>query len=1157
MKPAYFIENAYSIYPGRAGSNVSVNYEVESAEGQFELQVLQLFHKGKKHLYHEEFSLAMDCFKEVSNLILKTVHPTLPPHPNANYWAVAPQFKELLNPMLERAGEIIRDTPVTQYKFPDSIVSKDFEIDPGLAEKLNHFSSPDLQITSHHGKVSDLLDKGVGLANKDNWSEALKKYKEALATVPASDHGLKASIQYDMALINEKLHKKDDALKMANESVKLFGAVKEYDKQVSALNMLSGMLDRNDKPELAKSHRVKADQLVKKHSLHALNLGSAKPIMLGSNSIKAIMANKPMISLANGNGNGNRPGMRVSAGTNAPAALADVEVNEPQLMTMKYIAAQPKTMKKTLSIQGQGQQISIPISGNLRTGMTAFYDKLKVTKDIGILKAYTLTHTQMVAYLPHMYFYVLPMAIADCEIGLGKLTKASERIEDVLKYPYLNENVEVVQVWTKLADCYMDLGDEKYKAARDHAASYGTAKEWYEKIVKSNNTINPNSPLYKDVKFAKIKQRVTSALSSGSFTSLNENPAILWRIRQAEAMLLQITNKFNYFGFDKDYIPPFSFEYLQETARYFAQRASQMEQKYIQYKSTAESEELRADQMQQQVELAQESVQLEQRGVDEAQAGINVSQANLNYAETRRKNAVDQANEFNAVRWELLEYSEAEAWANASSVDGDDQVKLSWNGNYYNSNKKKRNEVIKDLAYKKTRITHDLQANKLNDEIAAANAYKDVAQAQLAQANARKAVAEKRVEIAQLQQKHAEENREFLDLKEFGAGMWYKIAQRTKKIVTRYLDQATEIAFLMQRAYKAETERQLSVIRYDYSPSYSGFLVGADMLTRDIDQFTFDYITNIKTKKAPVKKTISLSDLAPNALEQLISTGKCQFETRLSDFDREFPGMYLCKVKNVEVVFVGITKAVSIAGSLRNLGVSMFRRSNGSKVARQYPQDVMPLSQYDIRQDALAFRFDPKELKLFENNGLETIWEMQLRKDANDFNLRDILDIHLIIYYDGFHDTTLEDNVIQGLPASGNASRAVSMQLYFPDELYYLRNNGEGIMQFDTSMFPANQTDLKRGSTQLKILGAKESIKNLTLTLESSDKNKTITIKTDADGKVPASKFTQLKNGAMTDQWTITIPEAENQHLIKDDRLDLSGIQDLIFLTDYTFKYQS
>ncbi len=207
--------------------------------------------------------------------------------------------------------------------------------------------------------------------------------------------------------------------------------------------------------------------------------------------------------------------------------------------------------------------------------------------------------------------------------------------------------------------------------------------------------------------------------------------------------------------------------------------------------------------------------------------------------------------------------------------------------------------------------------------MASAQAYKDISMAQIAQAQARLAVAQQRIRIAQLQQRNAEENRDFLDMREFSSQLWYEIAQQAKRIKQRYLDMATEIAFLMERAYNAETARGLSIIRYDYQNTAANNLMGADLLIADIDSFTFDYITTTKTKKIPVKKSLSLADSYPTQFHRLQSQGRCTFETRFANFDREHPGLYLAKIRNIEVVFVGLSGSHSIAGTIRNIGVSL------------------------------------------------------------------------------------------------------------------------------------------------------------------------------------------------------------------------------------------
>ena len=158
MKPKYFSENAYSIYPEAIQSSVTSTYKVETPETSFEWKVFSLFYQGKKHLFHEEYSLAFDSFKELSYLILTTVHPKLPANPSANYYSDLPYMAELLDPMLLRSVEILRDTPVEQYNFPTKIVDKNKTLSSDVAGKLKGILQGVLTVTSYHANVTDFVD---------------------------------------------------------------------------------------------------------------------------------------------------------------------------------------------------------------------------------------------------------------------------------------------------------------------------------------------------------------------------------------------------------------------------------------------------------------------------------------------------------------------------------------------------------------------------------------------------------------------------------------------------------------------------------------------------------------------------------------------------------------------------------------------------------------------------------------------------------------------------------------------------------------------------------------------------------------------------------------------------------------------------------------
>jgi hypothetical protein len=240
--------------------------------------------------------------------------------------------------------------------------------------------------------------------------------------------------------------------------------------------------------------------------------------------------------------------------------------------------------------------------------------------------------------------------------------------------------------------------------------------------------------------------------------------------------------------------------------------------------------------------------------------------------------------------------------------------------------------------------------------------------------------------------------------------------------------------------------------------------------------------------------------------------------------------------------------------------VSRFRNSAGAVVERLYPPDVMALSQYDIRQDALAFRFNPNELRLFENNGIETLWQLDLPLDANDFDYSDILDVHLVLYYDGFYSPQLESQVRSTLPAGGTASRAFSLQMSFPDELFYLKNQGEAELTFDAGMMPRNQKVFRRLSTTLKLIGQPLTVGKLTLRLTADAVGHELVLTADAKGEVldnaPGLPLRALQNQALLDHWRVRITAADNPQLVKDGALDLGGLDDLLIFSEYQFTYR-
>lgn len=69
---------------------------------------------------------------------------------------------------------------------------------------------------------------------------------------------------------------------------------------------------------------------------------------------------------------------------------------------------------------------------------------------------------------------------SDCQKGLGDLNSAETTYKSILAYPYINQNFEIPKLWTRLADVYLSLGEQAYRAAKDNVAQYSTAKNYYQ-----------------------------------------------------------------------------------------------------------------------------------------------------------------------------------------------------------------------------------------------------------------------------------------------------------------------------------------------------------------------------------------------------------------------------------------------------------------------------------------------------------------------------------------------------------------------------------------------------------------------------------------------------------------------------------------------------
>lgn len=1144
MTPVYLNENRYSFVVDAMQVIGNVDYEVDTPETSFERNVQRQLAIANSLLMKGKYGAALVKYRHLRGVIAAVIYPKISVINAAKIdWSKISKAT-MLNTLITKSADMLKKTPVSKSSVPAKFRSGGGVLPPSVARQFAVFEN--IGVKDQEMGIRVLLDQAQAHIQKKEFANAEKVLTTALRGT--KDRKLQGAIMHDIGIMQERAGNRTKALASLKKSADTFARSKNHESRLAAMTTLAGIQLRGGDTNGANATLKSADTLRKRLNIFPIlsrDVVRIDPVRTGVQPTTRLIPTRTTF------------GSRISID---PAIMAErsaafirttKELEAEPVKMMAFTAFDERSTAKMLTVldsNNKAQQVKL--DANAAKNLNTFYTTLAATGDLNILMGYLYDYTITVAYLTHIFNWVIPMAMGDCLAALGSYPEAEKEYLSTLGYKYLNQVIESVNLWLRLAELYLDWGDRLYRQARNDVSEFGKAKQKYELLMRLNNTIILNSPLYKNTKFVTIRNRVNKVIKTVFIDKKRstENPRIVIALMRARMQLNKIANGLNFIGLSL-HIPPFSFEYLQNIARYFTQHASQVEQMYIQFQSTGENEKLREQQMAQQADIAAASVELEARGLDEAREGVDVAQANLNAAEVQRQNAIQAANDFADVRWELLELDGLQAWSSAAAQDQDDEVRQTIsNYSYYNTGRKRRSLVLQELALQRTRITHDLEANRLQREINAANAYRQVGQQQVQQAQARVAIAEQRIAIAEMQEQFARENLEFLEGREFSSAMWYNMAREARRLASRYLDMAIEVATYMEKAYEAETGRDLRKIKFEYGLNHLNGLLGAEALLLDIDYFSLDYI-RAKSKKAQMKQIISLADHFPMAFERLLQIGQTFFETTLEHFDRRYPGFYLQKVKQVELVFVGLGGTEGLHGTLRNIGMSQFRSKNGAIVNQTYPADVMPLSDYDVRQDAIVFQLDTKELRLFENNGVATMWQLILPMATNVFDLRQILDCHLVIYYDGYFDSGLEQQILANLPTSDSASRGISLRLYAPDEWFFLRSNGTAVLRLTPNLFPANHMNQQLTNYTIQTRGTNVAGLNLRVDLENAGASHTFSL--DADGVADSSAFTAPVNQSLFDNWTFTIDPADNPGF------DLAGISDLMLFVEYDFDYRS
>ncbi|MGE5617398.1 MAG: hypothetical protein ACM3UX_00525, partial [Candidatus Woesearchaeota archaeon] len=775
------------------------------------------------------------------------------------------------------------------------------------------------------------------------------------------------------------------------------------------------------------------------------------------------------------------------------------------------------------------------------------------------------TPSDVALSLPHLYYYVIPLALAECYHALGDYEQAETEYLQAASYQYINLAVESPYVWTRLATLYLDWGNSLFEAGQP-----ADAQPIYSNVVTPDWQV-PGGQLYTVAGIkpgADIARQVIAALPDTSALTLD--PQIISVIQEVRQQLLKIGGGLDYWGIWEPCVPIWTFDYLQQVAINFTQLAVSAERDVITFWNNADQATLTRQQLSDAVDQANADVNAQQLAVNAAAAEQAVYNDGVTLANQRASDAQTQAADYQALSSQWIVHQALSTQLNGGD-DGDASQLNAYadammSGNYSLSDSRGTLAAAEQLTA--ARQNQQFELETLGDTAAELQTAAAQAQDEASAAAARTAVAQAGLQAAQTRATDAAGDLAVFDNQTFTPDVWNRLGNTMYSIYNRYFTMALRAARMMQQAYNFETDQSLSLIKTNYATDEVNGLLGADLLMADIQSFTYDLITSQNTKPQPVKQTISLAECFGYQFEtQFRKTGTMDFTTTLEDFDAAYPGTYAGRIETVEVAVEGIVPPTGISGLLSNSGLSSYRvpsaawtETNDGRKFRVQPKETLVISDYSPRVDMLVDPTDSRMMRIFQGAGPASCWHLELLPSINDLDYGAITDVKLTFSYTARFDPDIHDRVLQEItsrPGFNAKQRAIPLRWVYPDAFFAFQRSGTLSWQLRQRDFPFNESSPVLTDVGVVVATTGTTVANNITVGLSTPTQASVAAATDANGSIESdtagSPWAPLGSGTAVGAYELTIAAASNPQLVNSGTLDLSGIVNIGFVLGYTF----
>ncbi len=258
---------------------------------------------------------------------------------------------------------------------------------------------------------------------------------------------------------------------------------------------------------------------------------------------------------------------------------------------------------------------------------------------------------------------------------------------------------------------------------------------------------------------------------------------------------------------------------------------------------------------------------------------------------------------------------------------------------------------------------------------------------------------------------------------------------------------ALELARSAQRAYQYELGSDASFVNFGYWDDGRRGLLCGEGLALALNQMEQSYLER-NGRQLEIEKTISLLEVNPRAVLDLIATGECVFELPERLFDDDFPGHYARRIKTLAVSIPALT------GPYQNIHATLTQLTNqlvvqpdagtvsfllGTPDAPLPGPDTLRSNWWVSQQIALSsgvsddgvFEPSPADERYlpFEGTGAVSTWRLSMPKQTNRIDFATISDVVLALRYTALDGgARLREQVVR-LPAMRSTAGSVFLPL--------------------------------------------------------------------------------------------------------------------------------